>query len=163
MGNSGAIFSDIAPTLESTLANPQGLSPADEAAMETGAMQSAGGANAGAVGQGSLLAARTKNAGTAQSAIADAARGAGENLSKNLLGIRSANAGLKQKQRSEALQGLEGLYGTTTGAGNTALGQVAPLVQANTAAENASWNWMQPLNALISAGGALGAAKLGAK
>lgn len=153
MGNAGAIYSDIAPTLESTLANPQGFGPADEAAMETGAQQSAGGSEAGAVGQGGLLAARTKNAGSAAQAISDASRGAGENLSKNLLGIRTANAQLKQHQRDSATSGLEGLYGTGVSGGNAALGEVAPLVNADTNASNASWNWLKPIEALQGAGG----------
>lgn len=161
MGNAGAIYSDIVPTLESQAANPQGFNPADEAAMETGAVQSAGGATAGAVGQGGLEAARTRNAGAGQKAIADSARTAGQTLSKNLLGIRSANANLKNNQRQSALGELSGLYGTTLGGSNQALGTVAPLINANTNAENASWDWMGPLNAAIGAGGAIGAAKLG--
>lgn len=138
-GNAGGIFSDIAPTLESTVANPQGYSPTDEAAMETGALQSAGGSQAGAVGQGGLLAARTKNAGGSARAISDASRGAGEQLSRNLLGIRRSNADLKQQQRDRALSGLEGLYNTNVAGSNAALGEIAPLINANTQAENASY------------------------
>ena len=154
MGNAGAIYSDIAPTLESTLANPQGFSPADEAAMETGAQQSAGGSQAAAVGQGALLDARTRNAGAAGKSISDASRGAGEQLSKNLLGIRGANAKLKQQQQNTAISGLEGLYGTGVQGGNAALGEVAPLVQANTGAINASYDpFTDILNPLIGATG----------
>lgn len=152
------IFSDIAPTLESTMANPQGFNPADEAAMETGAQQSAGGTQAAAVGQGGLLAARTRNPGAASKAISDASRGAGEQLSKNLLGIRTANAQLKQHQRDTATSGLEGLYNTNVSGGNAALGEVAPLVKANTeAAANDPWNqfWSQLAG---SAGKTLGSA-----
>lgn len=141
MGNAGAIYSDIVPTLESQAANPQGFNPADEARMETGAMQSAGGATAGAVGQGGLEAARTRNAGAGEKAIADSARTAGQTLSKNLLGIRSANANLKNNQRQSALGDLSGLYGTTLGGSTGQLGQVAPLVNANTQAANESWDW----------------------
>lgn len=154
--NAGAIYSDIAPTLESTMANPQGFSPTDEAALETGAQQSAGGGQAAAVGQGALLAARTRNPGAASKAISDASRGAGEQLSKNLLGIRSANAQLKQHQRDTATSGLEGLYNTNVSGGNAAQGEIAPLVNANTSAASQSWDWAKNIldPALQAAGGA---------
>lgn len=135
------VFADLAPTLESTIANPQGFNPVDEAAMETGALQSAGGGQAAAVGAGNLLGARTGNKGAAAAAIPAASRGAGEQLSQNLLGIRGANAKLKEQQRSGALSGLENLYAGNVSGGNAALGEVAPLVQANTNAAAADpWN-----------------------
>lgn len=158
MGNSNSIYGDLAPTLESQLANPQGFNPADEAAMETGAEQGAGGGEASAVGQGGLLAARTGNAGAAGKAVSDASRGAGEQLSKNLLGIRNANANLKQEQKGQALSGLEGIYGTNVGAQGTALGNVAANSNANTNAVNASWDWAKDiLDPALKAGGDVGA------
>lgn len=153
MGNAGAIYADIAPTLESQVANPQGFTPADEAAMETGAQQSAGGSQSAAVGQGGLLAARTGNAGAAQRSIADASRGAGEQLSQNLLRIRTQNAQLKQRQREQGLSELGGLFGTNVEGGNRALGEIAPLVQANLNAEQAD-PWNQFFSGLAKAGGA---------
>lgn len=152
MGNASGIYSDIAPTLESTIANPQGFAPTDEAAMETGAQQAAGGTQAGAVGQGGLYAARTGNRGAASKAISDASRGAGEQLSQNLLGIRAANAKLKQQQRNTAISGLEGLYNTNVSGGNQALGEIAPLVNANTTAANSD-PWNQFFGSLAKAGG----------
>ena len=116
--------------------------------MDTAAAQTAGGTEAGAVGAGNLAAARTRNAGGFGSAISDASRGAGETLSRGLLGVKLANANLKQQQRGQALSGLEGLYGTNVGASNQALGNVAGLVNSNTNAENASWDWTKPLDAL---------------
>lgn len=133
-GNANALYSDLAPTLESQVANPQGYSPVDEAAMETGAQQGAGGGEAAAVGQSGLLAARTGNAGAAGKSISDASRGAGEQLSKNLLGIRSANANLKQEQKGQALSGLENLEAGQENSATSNLGQVAPLVNSNTQA-----------------------------
>lgn len=123
--------------------------------METGAQQSAGGSQAGAVGQGGLFAARTRNKGGAAAAIADASRSAGQQLSKNLLGIRSANAELKNRQQQAGISGLEGLTGLETGASNTALGNVANLSRANTDAANASWDWARDIFApIVGAGGA---------
>lgn len=143
MGNANSLYGDLAPTLESEVANPQGYAPADRTAMETGAQQSAGGSEAAAVGQGGLQAARTRNAGATGKAVSDASRGAGESLSRNLLGIRTADANLKSNQQQQGLSGLEGLTNTETGASNAALGNVAPLTNANTNAENASWDWAQ--------------------
>jgi hypothetical protein len=158
MGNSNSLYGDLAPSLESTMANPQGFSPRDEAAMETGAQQSAGGSEAAAVGQGALQAARTGNTGAASRAVADASRGAGENLSRNLLGIRTANANLKQHQRDEAQSGLEGLYGTNVSGQGQALGNVAANSNANTNAINASWDWSKDLLApVLSAAGSAAA------
>lgn len=140
MNNANSVYSNVVPMLTSQAAHPQGFDPADEAAMETGAMQEAGGSEAGAVGQGNLEAARTRNEGGFGQAVSDASRGAGETLSRGLLGVRGADANLKQHQHDTALSGLEGIYGTNVGASNSALGNVAPLVNADTQAENSSWN-----------------------
>lgn len=113
--------------------------------METGAQQSAGGSQSGAVGQGGLYAARTRNKGGAAAAIADASRGAGQQLSKNLLGIRSANANLKNEQQQAGISGLSNLTGLETGASNNALSNVAGLSNANTNAENASYDWAKDI------------------
>jgi hypothetical protein len=126
--------------------------------MNTAAQQSAGGSMGGAVGQGALLASRTRNAGTADAAIGQAARDSSANLSKAAVGIQGKNADLKQKQRQAGLSGLEGLTGMSTGASINALGQVAGNVNADTNAQNASWDWsknlLQPI--LGAAGGAYG-------
>lgn len=141
MGNANALYGQLTPQLESEVAHPAGYSPEDLAAMETGALQSAGGSQASAVGQGGLLAARTRNSGAAAAAIPEASRAAGQNLSQSLLGIRSSNAQLKERERQAGLSGLEGLTGTETGASNTALGNVASNVNANNGAVKNSWNW----------------------
>jgi hypothetical protein len=140
-GNAGALYSTVAPALETEMAHPAGFDPTTEAAMNTGAQQSAGGSQGAAVGQGALLAARTKNAGTADAAIGQSSRSAGEKLSKGLLATQMANAHLKAQQQQEATEGLENLYNTNEGASVGALGQVANNVNANTNASNASWDW----------------------
>lgn len=144
-GNASSLYSTLTPQLTNEAANPQGFNPADEAGMQTEAQQTAGGTQSAAVGEGGLQAARTRNAGAPAAAIADASRGAGEQLSKNSLGISNANARLKEGQRQSALTGLQGLTGLETGAQNTALGQVAPDVNANTNAANESWDWAKDL------------------
>ena len=152
MGNANALYSSLAPELQSEAAHPQGFAPADRAAMDTAAQQSAGGSMAGAVGQGALLGARTRNAGAPAAAIGAAARGAGEDLSKRAVETQVANAGLKEKQRQSALSGLQGLTGTETGAAGQQLGIVPGAVNANTSAAEQSWDWAKFLGApLLSA------------
>lgn len=121
-GNAANIYGSVEPTLAAEAAHPQGYSPTDLAMLNTSAQQSAGGSQAGAVGQGALLASRTKNAGTADAAIAKSAENAGGLLSKAALGTQEANANLKQKQQQEGLSGMQSLYGTDLSGGENALG-----------------------------------------
>jgi hypothetical protein len=140
-GNASNVFGDIAPMLESQAAHPQGMAPTDLAAANTSAQQSAGGTQAGAVGQGALLAARTRNAGGADAAIDSSARRAGQQLSTAGLQTILKNASLKQQQQQNAEGELGNLYGTSVAGGNGALNATAANVNANTSAENASWDW----------------------
>lgn len=144
-GNAGALYGAVAPQLEAEAANPTGYNPADLAAMTTQAEQGAGGSQAAAVGQGALLSGRTRNAGSAAKAVADASRGAGERLSEANLGVQAGNARLREQQRQAALSGLTGLTGMETGASNAALGEVAPNVNANVNQQNESWNGVKDL------------------
>lgn len=152
--NSGALYSTLAPQLEAEAAHPAGYSPVDMAAMNTAAMQTGGGAMAGAVGQGGLEAARTRNAGGSDAAIQESARNAGQQASRGALGTQINNANLKEQQRRAALGGLESLYGGNLNTSVGALGQVAGNVNADTNAENASWDWTKGLSALSQAGNA---------
>jgi hypothetical protein len=113
--------------------------------MRTASEESAGGANAGAVGQGALMAQRTRNAGTPDAAIQESAREAGRNVSRGALGTELEDAALKQRKQAAAKQMMEGLTGITTGGANQALGASAAETNANTEAENASWNWAKYL------------------
>lgn len=144
----GGIYDALAPQLMSEAAHPPGFAPTDLAAMNTGVQQSAGGGQGAAVGQGALLAARTRNAGGADAAIASAARTSGQNLSKAAVGVQTENANLKAKQMQEGLSGLSGLYGGTTTAGIQSTGQIAPDINADTNAENASWDWTKGLDSI---------------
>ncbi len=155
-GNAGATYGALMPELASEAAHPAGFNPRDLAAMQTQVQQSEGGSNAGAVGQGALLAGRTKNPGVAAAAIPEAVRESGETASKNSLGIQTKNAALRESQRQSGLEGLEGLNKTETGAGISALGEVAPAVSADTAAKNASYDWAKYIldPTLQAAGGA---------
>lgn len=118
----GNIYGSLSPTLAAEAAHPAGYTAPQQAAMNTSAQQSAGGTNAGAVGQGALLASRTRNAGTADAAIAQSARQSGQQLGDAALKTTMGNANLQQQQQQEGLKGLQGLYGTELGASQNALG-----------------------------------------
>lgn len=144
-GNANAIFGNLEPMLMTQAANPQGMSPLDLSRMQTSNQQSAGGTQAAAVGQGALRAARTRNAGGADAAVAASARSAGRNLAEANLKGSLANAQLKEKQQLAAEGELGNLYGTSVGGSNAALSANAANVNANTNAENASWDWATDL------------------
>ena len=139
----------LMPELQQEAINPQGMNPTDMARANTTVQQSAGGTQAGATGEGALLAARTKNPGAAQAAISESARTGGQEAGKNALGIQLANTKLKQQQQQAGQTGLENL---TLGG----LGDVAPNVNANTGAINASYDWAKDIldPALQAAGSA---------
>lgn len=121
-GNAGALYGPLSSQLQSQAAHPQGYTPAQMAAQGTAAQQSAGGSMAGTVGQGALLAARTRNAGAAQGAIAQGGRQASQNLSNAAVGTQTANADLQQHNQQSAEHGLQNLYGTELGGSQSALG-----------------------------------------
>jgi|SRR6185369_7245782 len=154
-GGGQQLYSTLAPSLQSQMANPQGFGPETLSRLDTAAQESAGGTNAAAVGQGALEESRTRNAGGSGMALSKAARESGKNLAQSTLQTRIANEGLKEQQRETAQKGLEGLYGTNVAGGNAALGQVASNVQANAAQEDASWGWAKNIlaPALRAAGG----------
>src|SRR5271169_162718 len=139
--NAGSLFGNLAPMFQTEAAHPAGMAPTDIAAADTAAQQSAGGSEAAAVGQGALRAARTRNAGAGDAAVASSARSAGQNLSQAALTTRLKNAGMKEQEQQAGLKGLEGLFGENLSAGNSALAGVAGNVNANTNQENASWDW----------------------
>jgi len=121
-GQANQAYGTLAPQLQSEITNPQGYTPAQKAAQNTAAQQSTGGSMAGAVGQGALQSARTRNAGGSNAAIAQSARTSGQNLSNAALQTETNNANLQQQQRQAGLSGLQSLYGTTLGGSENALG-----------------------------------------
>ncbi len=163
--NSGqSLYGALAPELQAQMAHPAGIDPVTLAKMKTSNAETAGGTQGAAAGAGALLAGRTRNAGSADAAIAESARGAGQQLSTANQKTDIANAGMKEKQREQAIGGLEGLYGVNTGAANNALGEVANNTNANTNAENASWNWAKYiLDPMMQASGQAASGYLGKK
>lgn len=120
--NSANIYGGLEPTLAAQAAHPSGYTPAQTASMDTAAQQSAGGSTAGAVGQGGLYAARTRNAGAGQAAIGASDRAAGSNLSNAAVGVQNKSANLAQGNQRAALGGLEHVMGTEQSGGEEALG-----------------------------------------
>ncbi len=160
-GQANATYNALAPELQQEVAHPTGFTPKQQSDMTTAAEQSAGGSNAGAVGQGALLAGRTKNPGAAAAAIDASSRHAGQNLGQETLGIKNADAMLQQKNRQAGLAGLGQLNQQELGGANQALGIVPEAANANTNAINASYDWAKDIMApLVGAAG--GAASGGA-
>ncbi len=158
-GGGQALAGVLAPQLISQSANPQGFGRQGLADITTANEQSAGGGQAGAVGQGALEDSRTRNAGGSGMALAKAARESGKNLSNATLQTNIANEGLKNEQRQTAQKGLEGLYGVDVTGANQAAGNVASNVEANAKQEDASWGWAK--NILAPVLGAAGTAAAG--
>lgn len=156
--NAAGINSSLTPELEAQAANPSGYSPTQMGAMTTAAEQTAGGSNAGATGGALLRAARTRNAGAAPAAIGEANRGASQELSQINAGIQGRNADLQQRQKAQALQGLEGLYGENVGAGETALGLSSGALKDAGSLQNF---WQNLLMQGVKSAGDIGAAYAG--
>ena len=108
------IGSTLIPTLQQRATNPTGYSPTDLNNMLVAQQESAGGSNATVGGEGKLASIRTRNAGGFAPALDEAARDKSRTLASGALGVQNANATLKQQQQEQALQQLQGLYGTDT-------------------------------------------------
>lgn len=140
LANANSLYGTVAPQLINQSINPQGYSPAETAAQTTAAMQSAGGSGAGAAGQGKLYEMRTKNAGAAGNAIAQGQQQAGQQLGQAAVQQQVRNADLKQKQRTQAQQGLLALNSTELGSGTGLLNSSnSALNDVNQYDENSPW------------------------
>lgn len=128
--NADNVYGGLEPTLAAEAAHPSGYTPAQKAMADTAAQQSAGGATSGAVGEGGLYAARTRNAGAGQAAIGSSARGAGANLSKAAVGTELSSANLANQRQQQGIQGLGGLYSAQLNSAN------ADMNASNNALEN---------------------------
>ncbi len=159
-GNRAAANSSIlTPTLNRMATAPQGYDPQTMANFNTAALQSIGGADAGAVGGGLQRAAATNNAGGYQAADLQSGRDASAALSNAALGVAGANAQYKERQQDTGIQGLEGMYGQNIGASEGALGlSNQALGVANQGKQVAMAPWLDGLKAYTT----LGAAAMGA-
>lgn len=150
--NATNLYGSIAPTLQAEAAHPAGYSPTQLSAMNTAAMQSAGGSQSGTVGQGALLAARTRNAGAAQNAVGAGSRAAGANLSNAAVGTQVKDANLAQQHQQAGIAGETGLYNTDLGASENALG-ISNSALSGADQSSANNPWMKLLTTGMTAGG----------
>lgn len=148
-GNASALYNSLFPQFTAEATNPQGFTPGETASMNTAAQQSVGGATAGAVGQGTLRAARTRNSGGSNMALDDAVRSGQQTLSQDALGVQNENAMLKESQRQAGLSGLSSLYGTNQSGMLSALGLGNQATQTGTQAGQSGW--FQNMTSLIAA------------
>ena len=137
--NAQQIYGQLLPALTQEATNPQGYSPKDLSAINTAGQQSVGGATAGAVGEGNLAAARTRNSGGFAPAMDEAVRSGERQLSSDALQTQTNNANLKEAQRQEGLSGLGSLYGTNTGNALSALGLGNQATQTGVQAGQSGW------------------------
>lgn len=136
-GKGDSSWNAMFPTLQQNATAPEGLNPGQMAKMNTANQQATGGSNAGLVGQGALDAGRTRNPGSMAAGLAQAARTAGANESKNALGIQEYSNNLAQQKQQAALGELGKLYGTNVGGLNEMLGNQNKSVSEITAADQA--------------------------
>lgn len=148
--NSSSLYGQLQPMFTAEATNPQGYAPKDLSAMNTASQQSIGGATAGAVGEGDLTAARTRNAGGYQAANAEAVRSGQRQLSENALGVQESNAKLKELQKQSGISGLSDLYRGNQSTALNAIGQGNNAVNAQTNAGNSGWfqNLLGGINAV---------------
>lgn len=152
--NAANIYGSLAPQLESEAAHPQGYTPQQKSAINTAGQQSAGGSMAGAVGQGALMAARTRNAGAGANAIQQSGRQASENLSNVATGTERGSANLANQKQEAAQRGLEGLNSTELGGSLHALGLGNDYLHTAGAAPPSFWQQIATTGAknLVNAG-----------
>ena len=148
-GNASALYNSLFPQFTAEATNPQGFTPGDKASMDTATQQSVGGSTAGAVGQGNLTAARTRNSGGLDTALDASVRSGQQTLSSDALGVENEDAMLKESNRQAGLQGLSGLYGTNQSGMLSALGLGNQATNAGTQAGQSGWfqNFLGLMNA----------------
>jgi hypothetical protein len=151
------VGSTVVPELKREATNPTGFMPQDVNAMLVGGEQGAGGVAGGLAGEAGLHAARTRNTGALSGVLDEIQRGKGRQLSENALNVQEMQAREKQRQRSEGIKGLEGIYGTDVGAQLKAEGIVPEDINAMLNANKTGWGkdmmeWVQTLTGGAMAG-----------
>lgn len=147
--NATSLYNTLMPEYAQEASGNDGFSSGDMSSMNTAAQQSVGGSVAGAVGQGDLSSARTRNAGGFTSALDDSVRSGQQTLSQDALGVQDQNAMLKQANKQAGIAGEAGLYGQQEGQQLGALGMSNSAVNAATGAGASGWyqNMISGINA----------------
>lgn len=110
----GQVGGVLIPGLERQATNPTGFTPQEKNRMLVAGAEAAGGAASGAGGAATLEKLRTRNPAGFSAALGEVARQKGRQLSSNALGVENADAELAQRKQAQALQQLQGIYGTDT-------------------------------------------------
>lgn len=135
----GQVGAELIPTLERDINNPIGFTPTQTNNMLVASEQGAGGATAGVTGAAGLNAMRTRNSAGLSGVLDQAARTRQQALSQNALGIQNKSAMLAQQKRAEALQQLQGVYGTDVGAQLRAMALEPEDINAEVNAGKSGW------------------------
>ena len=157
-GNAGSLYNTLTPQFTQEATNPTGIAPTDLAAMNTASQQSTGGALSAAKGEAGLQAARDRNRGGYQGAVAQSARNAMQTGSNNALKIQGENTQTKLQQQQEGLSGLSSTYGQNLSSLASSLGVQPAATNAYTNAGNSGWfqNLLGTIGALGTAGSGAG-------
>lgn len=151
------VRSTLVPEFRREATSPTGFMPQDVNAMLVAGEQGAGGATGSLAGEATLGAARSRNTGALAGTLAEIARSKSRQLSQNALDVQGMQAREKQRQRSEGLRGLEGIYGTDVGAQLKEQGLVPEDIHAMLEANKTGWGknlmgWVDTLTNAASVG-----------
>ena len=113
-GRATSEYGTIEPILQREATNPWGFTPLEKSSMITSAGEALGGVNSGAGGEARLNSMRTRNASGFAPALAEAARAKGREMATTQQNINMADAQVARQRQQQALQQLQGLYGTDT-------------------------------------------------
>lgn len=140
LGSTAAgIGGQLIPGLEKQAANPPGMNPNDLANEQAQSQEAAGGTAGALKGALATRAMRMGNPANLNATAAAVGQGASRAEGQATQDVLSANAGLKEKQRSGAQSGLEGLYGTDTRGMVDAMGLAPQDINAGTNADKVGW------------------------
>ena len=147
------LYGQLLPQYTQMATNPSGFDRTTLNNMTTAGMQANGGATAGAVGQGNLMAARTGNIGGYQYANDAAARAGMEKNSEAALDTQLKNADYKRAQTAQGLAGLNGLYATNLGTSMNELNAENASTKTLSDAGQSGWfqNFLGYMNAMSNA------------
>lgn len=151
------ISSKLVPEFTKEATHPQGFAPEDLNAMLVKGEEGAGGAAGSLMGEAGLRATRSRNTGALSGVLGEIAREKTRALGGNALNVQTMNAEEKQRQRSEGLRGLEGVYGTDVGAQLKAEGLVPEDINAMLKANESGWGknlkgWVDTLTGAAATG-----------
>jgi hypothetical protein len=139
-------YNTVDPIYSEMASGNVGLTPIQKSRMLTASGQSLGGANAGAVGQGALYAARTGNAGAATAAIDDSARSAMEKQSENAVDVENKDAQLASQNQRFGLSGISDIY---SDANRTGEGYLGTANSASQAKRNSIYGLIDPITSIL--------------